>query len=422
MQRKAAAGNQPQTPPQKRPPVPPEVYRPQPVPKVLQRKTAGVKQPVNPSAGRPAPPPVYRPQAAPKVLQKKSADSQQQVLRNPSRQANTPPLHRPEVKQEVKKIARPEKTTMTSGSVSPKPTPSRPVRAAFAGMNVTIQRKPEGVVNTPDYRDPDMPGAVLSLIATEVNGRVEIYKIDKTEKWLSYSLASEKYFTYGPLPSSPRLPVVTAKVLADELKAIIDELPSQKELAALFTDLKQKAGLSIMGERKKEKFEKLKTELKEFEERMVGERNKFAGYVDKIYSEYFFTPESEKKVREQFKIIEKQVEGLQDIIGKYRMQFGAMKKKVYASEKDKEKIVVEGTYGVMTQQAYDSIPAPYDSLNLLKSYLSTITKPHGQAGIHIRTNKDVVLKFLGVLGNMGIYASGMKNDKYLFHKELTVRH
>jgi hypothetical protein len=55
-------------------PAAPPVYRPQPVPKVLQRKEATVQSP--PAVGpkhTPAAPPVYRPQPAPKVLQAKPA-------------------------------------------------------------------------------------------------------------------------------------------------------------------------------------------------------------------------------------------------------------------------------------------------------------------------------------------------------------
>lgn len=83
-------------------PVPPPVYRPQPTPKVLQRKAAPAPQaqaavatkraPVAPPVYRPQPgvlqaktaaprvppvaPPVYRPQPTPKVLQRKTAASQ----------------------------------------------------------------------------------------------------------------------------------------------------------------------------------------------------------------------------------------------------------------------------------------------------------------------------------------------------------
>ena len=56
-------------------PVPPQVYRPQPMPKVLQRKIiAGRQASAGSLAGHsagPVAPPVYRPQSVPKVLQRK---------------------------------------------------------------------------------------------------------------------------------------------------------------------------------------------------------------------------------------------------------------------------------------------------------------------------------------------------------------
>lgn len=53
-------------------PVAPPVYRPQPTPKVLQRKAAGPQQkPTTPPNQPPVFPPVYRPQSAPGVLQAK---------------------------------------------------------------------------------------------------------------------------------------------------------------------------------------------------------------------------------------------------------------------------------------------------------------------------------------------------------------
>ena len=58
-----------QNSPKPRKPVAPAPFRPQPVPKVLQRKVA--VQPVNKPRVAPVAPPVYRPQPAPVVLQRK---------------------------------------------------------------------------------------------------------------------------------------------------------------------------------------------------------------------------------------------------------------------------------------------------------------------------------------------------------------
>jgi len=66
----------------KKPPPAPPVYRPQPVPKVLQRKTMPGQKPLAAQAPRrPVAPPVYRPQAKPAVAQQKIA---------------APPVYRPQ--------------------------------------------------------------------------------------------------------------------------------------------------------------------------------------------------------------------------------------------------------------------------------------------------------------------------------------
>ena len=94
-------------------PVAPAVYRPQPTPKVLQRKTAGSQSPPQ-SGSKPIAPPVYRPQAVPKCLQTKMATVAPAVKSSPvyrpqpvpnvlQRTSATvaPRLHRPEPKNLV---------------------------------------------------------------------------------------------------------------------------------------------------------------------------------------------------------------------------------------------------------------------------------------------------------------------------------
>jgi hypothetical protein len=56
-------------------PVAPSVYRPLPVPKVLQRKISSGAMPKARQASLPVAPPVFRPQPVPKVLQTKSASA-----------------------------------------------------------------------------------------------------------------------------------------------------------------------------------------------------------------------------------------------------------------------------------------------------------------------------------------------------------
>lgn len=79
------------------PPVAPPIYRPQPVPKVLQAKrTPGQSQPAGQAPRRPVAPPVYRPEAK-KTVQPKTVLSPQRSKTTP------PPVYRPE----PKKVAQP---------------------------------------------------------------------------------------------------------------------------------------------------------------------------------------------------------------------------------------------------------------------------------------------------------------------------
>ena len=79
-------------------PVAPAVYRPQPTPKVLQRKTAPRQQPHGAGPKRPpAAPPVYRPQPVPKVLQRKAtAQPRLSPSTQPNRLPVAPPAYRPQ--------------------------------------------------------------------------------------------------------------------------------------------------------------------------------------------------------------------------------------------------------------------------------------------------------------------------------------
>lgn len=65
--------NQPQTANSQRKPVAPPAYRPQPVPKVLQRKALNTPAAAAEKPARVSAPPVYRPLPTPKILQRKTA-------------------------------------------------------------------------------------------------------------------------------------------------------------------------------------------------------------------------------------------------------------------------------------------------------------------------------------------------------------
>lgn len=77
-----------------RPDAPP-AYRPQPVPKVLQRKAASTQRPPNPTKSAPSAPPVYSPHPQPKVLQRTKAVTEPQPNPQVQRRPVAPPVYRP---------------------------------------------------------------------------------------------------------------------------------------------------------------------------------------------------------------------------------------------------------------------------------------------------------------------------------------
>lgn len=80
---------------QKRQPVAPPEFRPQPVPKVLQKKAAAIRPPQKPQPRvNPVAPPVYRPKIAPAVLQAKMAATKLSINK-PKNRATAPPVYRP---------------------------------------------------------------------------------------------------------------------------------------------------------------------------------------------------------------------------------------------------------------------------------------------------------------------------------------
>lgn len=122
----------------KRLPVAPPVYRPQPVPKVLQRKVATAppsNASVLPQRKPPVAPPVYRPQSPPKVLQAKGKLPQ---LKPPV----NPPVYQPPKAAKVlqpKPVGPPVRTT---AQLKASPTPVKPPRRVAApSLSRSIQRE-----------------------------------------------------------------------------------------------------------------------------------------------------------------------------------------------------------------------------------------------------------------------------------------
>lgn len=77
-------------------PVAPPVYRPQSIPKVLQRKAAVIQSPVEQAKHGSAAPTPYCPQPTPKVLQTKTVGSPQAQIAQPGRKPVAPPVYRPQ--------------------------------------------------------------------------------------------------------------------------------------------------------------------------------------------------------------------------------------------------------------------------------------------------------------------------------------
>jgi hypothetical protein len=165
---------------QKPRPQAPPAYRPQPAPRVLQRKASPAGQPAAPRQ-TPAAPPVYRPQQPPRVLQpKKDAGKSGAVLHGHTRPKNPPePRVQPApalVQMKTDPSARPHRNLPTWGRqtesrivrpVNPRPTVvqalqawNSPTQNAFA---VAVLANVHGLAPV----TPDAP-AVLDLVAQHI--------------------------------------------------------------------------------------------------------------------------------------------------------------------------------------------------------------------------------------------------------------
>ena len=128
----------------------PAVYRPQPAPKVLQRKTAHLQQgSCKNSEGvkRPVAPPAYRPQPAPKVLQPKAAHGQTARVDKVERKPFAPPAYRPQTTPLVlqrKAVA----GQPASAPARAKPSPAAPPVYRPQSEPRVLQRKASGVHKT----------------------------------------------------------------------------------------------------------------------------------------------------------------------------------------------------------------------------------------------------------------------------------
>jgi hypothetical protein len=170
LQTKTTTNHHSQKPQSGHQPVAPPAYRPQPTPKVLQVKTAARQQPPSPQLkNSPAAPPVYRPQPAPRVLQAKTA-----VARGsgtiPGRAPVAPPVYRPQPVPHVlqlksRAMAAGTNSTRRQGTSQPAPPASRPVAAP-------VNRAPAAA----------RPSAIQPKIGFEFEIRIPVWHEDRQLK------------------------------------------------------------------------------------------------------------------------------------------------------------------------------------------------------------------------------------------------
>ena len=124
-------------------PATPPVYRPQPAPRVLQRKT--VAQP-SATQARPVAPPAYRPQPVPKVLQRKTNGTPQPANQT-KRAPVAPPVYRPQ-----------PKPTLQPKAALPVPALKLPQAAACCPRHGSLQPKHAGPAQTAQPAHQHPPG------------------------------------------------------------------------------------------------------------------------------------------------------------------------------------------------------------------------------------------------------------------------
>jgi hypothetical protein len=163
-------------------PIAPPLYRPQPVPKVLQKKSYSS---ANPHADRAQPhplaPPVYRPQQAPKVLQTKSSLSQIGNNRAAQLRPVAPPVYRPEAEKIVQqqtisqlRLAPTTSPAYRSGqkrSAQPKMASAAPAPTLPKGA--PVHRPHPNQVNAQSVRRP-----VVQRSAEKQEGSVKVYDVN----------------------------------------------------------------------------------------------------------------------------------------------------------------------------------------------------------------------------------------------------
>ena len=146
-------------------PTAPPVYRPQPIPRVLQRKVPAAQQQQQ-QRPAPTPPPVYRPQPAPHVLQRKAnAQPPRPPSTPPVRPATAPPVYRPQPTPHV--LQRKAATAQPQPPAGvPRPRPIAPP-ANRPGRNGIAQ--PKTSMAAPTRTPSKAPGTVIQRVIKEAS-------------------------------------------------------------------------------------------------------------------------------------------------------------------------------------------------------------------------------------------------------------
>ena len=202
---------------------------------------------------------------------------------------------------------------------------------------------------------------------------------------------------------------------------IVKEMPTVADIRAEIEPLKSKAGNNAA---KRAKYLEVKQSLDELLQKVARWHVDIQERLQEGDTEHFYLTESRMKaarkyIKDKKKRARKCVAQLHDLVDKLL----ELLPPVPEVEKTKEDVVAaKGEYGVITRKALNSIPPPFDER--IRDYLSTMARAKGQPGIHTYTdNKTVVLKFLGILGDKGIKASGTDSQgRYIFKDKLSSRH
>jgi hypothetical protein len=208
--------------------------------------------------------------------------------------------------------------------------------------------------------------------------------------------------------------------LVHDLAELRETMQTPDEVYHKFEDHKSRAG---QNRERRHEFTGYVDAFKEWYAKYEKAYDKMKKIVEIADEEYYLLRDDELRWAKTIARINSNIEQLQEEMNQFEFDFVQLiPKKKEVIPTDSDAIAVRGEFGVITVKAYKSIPAPYDDLGLLTRYLSTMARAHGQPGIHRRTNDEVVLKFLGKLGDSGILASGKSEGRYLFEDKLSGRH